>query len=80
MAFKIHLLDVGHIEYGDAILCEVDSVTILLDGGKKASGKGADTPNGVFRPIQEQIRRVLGQDAAHVNLLAIRITSAVSRG
>src|SRR5918995_2266509 len=71
MPFKIHLLDVGHIEYGDAVLCEVGDVTILIDGGKKASGERKQTPNGLFKPIQEQIRQVLQRPTAHVDLLVM---------
>jgi beta-lactamase superfamily II metal-dependent hydrolase len=62
--FQVDLLDVGGIEYGDAILVQAGGLTALIDGGKRASAD--ETSSQVFgdtiahRPIDEQISDLLG--------------------
>jgi beta-lactamase superfamily II metal-dependent hydrolase len=66
-AIKIHLLDVGPQKYGDAILCEFGSRTVLID----CAHPGNDIPLGDHQSIQSQLAHLLGQteDQLHVDLL-----------
>lgn len=41
MVVKVHLLDVGTAEYGDAVLCELGDRRILIDGGHQGDLKGS---------------------------------------
>jgi beta-lactamase superfamily II metal-dependent hydrolase len=62
--FRVHLLDVGAIEYGDAILVEAGGLTALIDGGKVASGRASQSrilgATIDHKPIDEQIEDILG--------------------
>lgn len=71
----LHCLDVGGITYGDAILYQRGGKTILIDGGKT---KSAQTTTSVVlgddvthKPLDQQIREILNQPQAHVDLLVI---------
>jgi beta-lactamase superfamily II metal-dependent hydrolase len=71
----LRCLDVGAIEYGDAVLYRRGGKTILIDGGKT---KSAQTTTSVVlgddishKPLDQQIRELLNQQKAHVDLLVI---------
>lgn len=67
---RVHLLDVGHSEYGDCVLCEVDGETILIDGGHQGDLRGSEN----HPAIPAQLREILGLregDAAHISLLVV---------
>lgn len=73
--YVLRCLDVGAIEYGDAVLYRRGSKTILIDGGKT---KSATTTTSVVlgddithKPLDQQIREILNQQKAHVDLLVI---------
>ena len=72
-ATKIHILDPGGINYGDALVCLAGGKSILIDGARAASSRETTSQvNGRttrHRPIQDQIREVLGD--THVDLLVI---------
>lgn len=38
---KVHLLDVGRDQYGDAILCQVGDKTVLIDGAHPGDDDGS---------------------------------------
>lgn len=73
--FAIHLLDVGAVDYGDCILCELPGATVLIDGGRTSSSRAtSDVVKGedvTHLPLQEQIRKKLGQTKAAVDLLIV---------
>src|SRR5687767_8329326 len=56
-ATRIHLLDMGRDAYGDAILCQFGSTSVLVDGGHP---QDAD-PEAGAEVLQDQIGRLLGQ-------------------
>lgn len=65
---KIHLLDVGVKEYGDALLCQFGDVSVMIDGAHTGDqvGKG-DHPS-----IPDQLGELLGQQPPYkVSLLII---------
>lgn len=68
--FKVHLLDVGSEKYGDCILCEFGSTTILIDGAHQNNhqDKGESNPS-----IQRQIGQLLDQspDSLEIDLLIV---------
>ena len=65
---KIHLLDVGVEEYGDAILCEFGNRTVLIDGAHR----GNDKATGGHVSIPEQIGKLLGSsEPIEVDLLIV---------
>ena len=57
---RVHLLDVGRREYGDAVLCELGTKRVLIDGAHK----------GDQEIIAQQLRDLLG-GPAHVDLLIV---------
>jgi beta-lactamase superfamily II metal-dependent hydrolase len=59
---RIHLLDVGEKQYGDAVFCQLGGKTILLDGGHK----GDDVGDGDHTSIPDQLRRLTATDAGPV--------------
>ncbi len=71
--FRVDLLDVGAISYGDSILCQIGSRTILIDGGKKASGRKSSSivlgEQIHHRPLQDQVQDLL--ETARVDLLVV---------
>jgi beta-lactamase superfamily II metal-dependent hydrolase len=66
---RIHLLDVGHDQYGDSLLCEVKGRTILIDGGHQADYAGASGHPSI--PFQVADILSVKQGAAHVDLLVV---------
>src|SRR5579872_7389459 len=52
---RVHLLDVGPQEYGDALLCEFGDETILIDGAHTANHRDYDE----HPAIQEQLAKLL---------------------
>src|SRR5262249_43509281 len=67
-AVRVHLLDVGVDEYGDALLIQFDDRAVLVDGGH-ASARAA---NGGPTSIPDQLGQLLAQSAPyHVNLLIV---------
>ena len=71
----LHCLDVGAIEYGDAILYQRGGKTILIDGGKTKSATATTAvvlgDDVTHKPLDQQIREILNQQKAHVDLLVI---------
>ena len=67
-ATRIHFLDVGAQEYGDAVLCEFGTKRVLIDGahpGDHVSSR--DHPS-----IPDQLRRLLSSDIPiHVDLIVV---------
>ncbi|MBK9156429.1 MAG: MBL fold metallo-hydrolase [Chloracidobacterium sp.] len=53
---KIHLLDVGRNEYGDALVCEFGNKVVMIDGGHPGDELG--TPG--HPSIPEQLSQILG--------------------
>jgi len=70
---EVHLLDVGAIEYGDAVLCRIAGKNILIDGGKKKSATETfgrvDKHDITHAPIQDQVEAIIG--GTEVDLLVI---------
>ena len=67
---RVHFLDVGPEEYGDAVLCELKGTTVLIDGAHPGN-KG---PEQGHRSIPDQLRSLLGAGAAdpvQVDLLVV---------
>lgn len=65
---KIHLLDVGRDEYGDAVLCQFGKRTVLIDGAHPGDHDG--TPGHLSIP--EQIETLLGANKPYpIDLLII---------
>ena len=65
---KIHLLDVGVEEYGDAILCQFGNRTVLIDGAHRGNDKGS--PGHLSIP--EQITNLLGTgEPIEIDLLIV---------
>lgn len=62
--FKIHLLDVGREKYGDCVLCQFGSVSVLIDG----SHRGDD------RLILRQLKRLLGQQTLPLRVTLLIVT------
>lgn len=56
-AIKVHFLDVGPEEYGDALLCQFGDVSVLVDGGHPGNRLEQDG----HPSIPDQIGRLLGQ-------------------
>jgi len=54
--FRVHLLDVGQEEYGDAVLVEVAGKTVLVDGAHPGDDVGDERHPG----IPQQLGRLLG--------------------
>lgn len=67
--FSVHLLDVGTLKYGDAVLLRFGADTVLIDGGHTNS----DEDNEGHIALQDQIGELLGQDPndLHVSLLVV---------
>jgi beta-lactamase superfamily II metal-dependent hydrolase len=57
---RVHLLDVGRREYGDAVLCRLGTKSVLIDGAHK----------GDQELIAQQLQDLLG-GPAHVDLLIV---------
>ncbi|HEX6025094.1 MAG TPA: MBL fold metallo-hydrolase, partial [Solirubrobacter sp.] len=57
---RVHLLDVGRREYGDAVLCELGSKRVLIDGAHQ----------GDQELIAQQLRTLIG-DPIRVDLLIV---------
>jgi len=55
---KIHLLDVGTDDYGDALLCRVGGRTILIDGGHP----GDDRSGGGRAGLVDQLTKLFGHE------------------
>jgi beta-lactamase superfamily II metal-dependent hydrolase len=67
-AVKVHLLDVGVEEYGDALLLQFDERAVLVDGGH-ASARAA---NAGHASIPDQLGQLLAQSSPyHVDLLIV---------
>ncbi len=65
---KVHLLDVGVEEYGDALLLQFDDHAVLVDGGH-ASARAA---NGSHTSIPDQLGQLLAQSPPYqVDLLIV---------
>lgn len=60
-SFKVHLLDVGPEEYGDAVLLEFSDVTILIDGAHPADHTGREG----HPSIPDQLDELLGETRPH---------------
>src|SRR6266853_3732933 len=73
--FAIHLLDVGAVDYGDCILCELPGANVLIDGGRPTSSRAtSDVVKGedvTHPPLQAQIKKKLGTAKASVDLLVV---------
>lgn len=69
---KIHLLDVGSEEYGDAILCEFGDVTVLVDGAHPSNHKAESG----HPSLPDQIGELLRQDEEPLELDLIVVTHA----
>ena len=67
---RVHLLDLGDEEYGDAVLCELGRVRIMIDGGHPSNAES--DPNTGYRSIPEQLSELLGESPPHrIDLLVI---------
>lgn len=69
---KIHLLDVGVEEYGDAILCQFGSRTVLIDGAHP----GNDKASPGHLSIPEQLSKLLGAATKPVEIDLLIVTHA----
>ena len=38
---QVHFLDVGFAEYGDAVLCQLDGTSVLIDGAHPGDQDGS---------------------------------------
>jgi beta-lactamase superfamily II metal-dependent hydrolase len=64
----IHLLDVGQLPYGDAVLCEFGERKVLIDGGHP----GDEDAKGPFIGIAAQLEAIFGHPAPfHLDLLVV---------
>ena len=64
----VHLLDVGQQMYGDCILCQFGTTTILIDGGHSSDFKGQEG----FESIPQQLENMLGHKSPfNVDLLVV---------
>lgn len=59
---KIHLLDVGQDEYGDALLCQFGNRTVLIDGAHPGDDNGSPGHDS----IPDQIGRLLNKNEPYV--------------
>ena len=66
-SFKVHLLDVGPEEYGDAVLLEFGDVTVLIDGAHPAD----HTAREGHPSIPDQLDELLGATRPHTLSLLI---------
>jgi len=66
-SFKVHLLDVGPEEYGDAVLLELGDVTILIDGAHPADHTGREG----HPSIPDQLDELLGETRPHTLSLLV---------
>ena len=67
-ACRVHLLDVGEETYGDCILCQFGSVSVLIDGAHPQDWQ----KRGEHPSIPEQLAQLLGQNQPlHVSLLIV---------
>jgi beta-lactamase superfamily II metal-dependent hydrolase len=57
MTSRVHFLDVGPDQYGDAILCEFGGRTVLIDGAHPGDDRGREG----HASIPDQIRQLLDQ-------------------
>lgn len=65
---KVHLLDVGPDEYGDAVLCQFGDKTVLIDGAHPGDDRGKDG----HPSIPDQIGELLGQQPPYrVSLIIV---------
>lgn len=72
---QIHLLDVGRAQYGDCVLCKINDVWILIDGGHRADIRGSIS----HKSIPTQIREIMGlaaNDDIELDLLVVSHTHA----
>lgn len=68
VAATVHLLDVGNTKYGDAVLCQVDGRTILIDGGHAGDWKD-EAP---FESLPTQLGAILGGERPYaIDLLIV---------
>src|SRR5215210_3021476 len=76
--FAVHLLDVGAFNYGDSILCKFGETTILIDGGTPRSGTASQSvvlgDDIRHTPIQDQVRKILGQSGATLKVDLLIVT------
>ena len=76
--FTVHVLDVGAHNYGDSLLCIFGTRTILIDGGTPRSGRPSSSvvagEDVAHRPIQEQMRALLGQATGPVAVDLLIVT------
>jgi len=65
---RVHFLDVGKEEYGDAVLCDLGGVRILIDGAHPGNQVGS----GAHPAIPQQLTSLLGTTPpVHVDLLVV---------
>lgn len=59
---EIFILDVGPLQYGDAILCRFGETTVLIDGGHPGDEGERDEETGEaeFVPLQKQLEQIFG--------------------
>lgn len=69
-ATQIHLLDVGHDQYGDSVLCQIGGLSVLIDGGHRADYLGSTGHPSI--PFQlNQCLTADGNGAVTVDLLVV---------
>jgi beta-lactamase superfamily II metal-dependent hydrolase len=65
---RVHFLDVGPKEYGDALLCQFGTRAVLIDGAHP----GDQNRHGSHPSIPEQLEQLLGSEAPHdIDLLIV---------
>lgn len=65
---RVHFLDVGADEYGDAVLCELDDTRVLIDGAHPGDQNGGDG----HPSIPEQLTKLLNDPApVRIDLLVV---------
>ncbi len=64
---RLTVLDMGSVKFGDSILCQFGSKTILIDGGHP----GDDSPNDGHASIPDQIKTLTGKWPMNVDLLVV---------
>jgi metallo-beta-lactamase superfamily protein len=65
---RVHFLDVGEQEYGDAVLCELDGKRVLIDGAHP----GDQTGSTGHPSIPQQLRTLLqAQEPVQIDLLIV---------
>ncbi|HKY45576.1 MAG TPA: MBL fold metallo-hydrolase [Pyrinomonadaceae bacterium] len=52
----IHMLDVGADPYGDAVLCQFGSTTVLIDGGHPGSFNGQGTHDSIPAQLEDLLQ------------------------